>query len=92
MRPALPPPRRDVAAMLGALCVMLAVALPLSKLLPTFQYIPPVAVAVTGLAYLGLANLLHKVAEDNLWERSTNQCAPHLMQATSVPAGSSSFR
>ena len=50
-----------------------AVALPLAKVLDNFQYVPPVAVAATGLAYLALANLLHRMAVDNLWERSAGQ-------------------
>lgn len=73
MRPALPPPRQDVTAMAGSLLIMLAVALPLSKADPGFQYVPPVAVAATGLAYLALANLLHRLAQGNLVERSANQ-------------------
>jgi hypothetical protein len=52
-----------------------AVAMPLSKALRSFQYVPPVAVATTGLAYLALANLLHKMAVVNLWERSADKCA-----------------
>ena len=50
-----------------------AVALPLAKVTTGFQYVPPVAVAVTGLAYLALANLLHDLASDNLVGRSANQ-------------------
>ena len=46
-------------------------ALPLAKVLDNFQYVP--AVATTGLAYLALANLLHRMAVDNLWERSAGQ-------------------
>jgi hypothetical protein len=49
------------------------VALPLAKVLDDFQYVPPVAVATTGLAYLAIANLLHKMAVGNLWERSAGQ-------------------
>ena len=50
-----------------------AVALPLAKAVSDFQYVPPVAVAATGLAYLALANLLHRLAQGNLVERSANQ-------------------
>ena len=50
-----------------------AVALPLAKATTSFQYVPPVAVAVTGLAYLALANLLHYLASGNLVGRSANQ-------------------
>lgn len=50
-----------------------AVALALAKVTTSFQYVPPVAVAATGLAYLALANLLHYLAAGNLVGRSANQ-------------------
>jgi len=70
----LPPPRRDAACMAGALSVAVAVAAPLSRAQPGFQFVPPLAVAVAGAAYLALASAAHLAAKNRAWDQSTSTC------------------
>ncbi len=75
MQPAMPPMKRDVLCMVGALGVMFGVCVPLARAATDFQYVPPLAVLLTGVAYFALANFAHKAAKSGAWRKPSLQCA-----------------